>query len=213
MPNEISSAYDTWSETYEAAPNRTRDLAAKSLREKNLALNGKDVLEIGCGTGLNTKYLAEHARSVTTFDFSAGMLERARVNVPSANVRFFEQDIRLAWAVEDASADLIVCTLVLEHVEYLRHIFAEARRVLRTGGEFLIYELHPARQLAGGQAQFKDAADETVLIPAFQHHISDYANAAVGAGFNTVHLEDLSDEDDLATNALPRLLSVLTKVY
>jgi ubiquinone/menaquinone biosynthesis C-methylase UbiE len=211
--DEISSSYDAWSQTYEAVENATRDLAAASLRTKLLDLRGKDVLEIGCGTGLNTKYLAEHSRSVRALDFSAGMLAQARANIAAENVRFAEQDIRLAWAVADSSVDLIVCTLVLEHIEDLSHVFTEARRVLRVGGEFLLYELHPARQLTGGQAQFKNGTEETVLIPAFLHNVSDYVNTAVAAGFNTVRLEDLSDENDRAKNALPRLLCVLCKVY
>jgi len=206
--DEISSSYDAWSRTYEAVENATRDLAAASLRNQLLDLSNKDVLEIGCGTGLNTKYLAENSRSVTALDFSAGMLERARANVAAANARFVEQDIRLVWAVADSSVDFIVCTLVLEHIEDLRHIFDEARRVLRPGGEFLLYELHPFRQLTGGQAQFKDSADSTVLIPAFLHNVSDYVNTAVEAGFGIVRLEELSDENDRSKNALPRLLSV-----
>lgn len=209
--DRIASAYNRWSQTYETVVNPTRDLAATVLRQQSLNLHNRDVLEIGCGTGLNTRYLAEHGRSVTALDFSAGMLEQARANVPATNVRFLQNDIRLEWAVADSSFDFVVCTLVLEHIKDLGHVFIEARRVIRAGGEFLIYELHPFRQLRGGQAQFVDAAfDEVVLIPAFLHDVSDYVNASIEAGFELIRLSEWRDASEAAKTAIPRLLSVHT---
>lgn len=211
--DEIASAYDDWSRTYEAVENPTRDLAASTLRQQSLNLHNRDVLEIGCGTGLNTRYLAEHCRSVTALDFSAGMLEQARTNVSVSNVRFVQNDLRLRWNVDDRSIDLIVCTLVLEHIEDLRHTFSEAARVLRLGGEFLIYELHPFRQMRGGQAQFEDACSNTlVLIPAYLHDVSDFVNTSIECGFDLLRLEEWRDAQDKDKTALPRVLSVHVRV-
>jgi ubiquinone/menaquinone biosynthesis C-methylase UbiE len=207
--DKIASAYNGWSRTYETVANPTRDLAAAALRQHALDLPNREVLEIGCGTGLNTRYLAEHARSVVALDFSTGMLEQARCNLQAANVRFVQQDIRLKWSVDDRSIDLIICTLVLEHIENLRHIFSEAARVLRAGGEFLIYELHPFRQLQGGQAQFKDTdSNAVVLIPAYLHSISEFVNASLECGFNLLRLDELHDATDKDKTGFPRLLSV-----
>ncbi len=141
--SDIASAYDGWSGTYESMENATRDLAATALRGQKVRLPGRDVLEIGCGTGINTRYLAENCRSVTAIDFSERMLGKARENVAAENVKFARGDIRLGWEVENSSFDLVVCALVLEHIENLGHIFDEAARALRPGGEFLLYELHP----------------------------------------------------------------------
>ncbi len=211
--NKIASAYDGWSRTYETVENPTRDLAASALRQQSLNLHNRDVLEIGCGTGLNTRYLAEQSRSVTALDFSAGMLEQARVNVSAPNVSFVQNDIQLQWNVDDRSIDWIICTLVLEHIEDLRHIFSEATRVLRSGGEFLIYELHPFRQLQGGRAQFKDArSNELVLIPAYLHDVSDFVNTSIECGFNLVRLDEWRDAQDKDKTGLPRVLSVRVRV-
>jgi ubiquinone/menaquinone biosynthesis C-methylase UbiE len=211
-PNEISTAYDIWSQNYETVENRTRDLAAFALREQGAKLRNKDVLEIGCGTGVNTRYLAENCRSVAAVDFSAGMVEKARVNVTAENVRFIEGDIQLGWQFADASFDFIVCTLVLEHIENLRHVFAEARRVLREGGEFWLYELHPFRQMQGGQAQFKSDNGTTTLITAYLHSVSEFVNTAIEAGFEIVRLDEWRDGDDAANNLSPRLLSLNVRV-
>ncbi|WP_437644097.1 hypothetical protein [Sorangium sp. So ce362] len=39
-------------------------MGAAALRQRDLALAGRDVIEIGCGTGRNTPWLAERAASV-----------------------------------------------------------------------------------------------------------------------------------------------------
>jgi malonyl-CoA O-methyltransferase len=207
--DQVASAYDDWSLTYESVENRTRDLAAQAMRQQALALQDRDLLEIGCGTGLNTGYLAEHCRSVVALDFSVGMLNRARANVSASNVRFIESDIRRRWSADDAAFDLIVSALVLEHIENLPHIFSEAARVLRPGGEFLIFELHPFRQLQGSQAQFKRTdADEVVLIPAYLHSISDFVNTSLECGFHLLRIDEWLDAKDQVKTGIPRLLSL-----
>lgn len=206
--SEVAAAYDEWSSTYETCANATRDLAASVLRRQLPERLDRDVLEIGCGTGLNTRYLAARSRSVLAFDFSAGMLEQARASVVAANVRFEQQDIRSAWQTATDSVDLIVCTLVLEHIEDLHPVFSEAARVLRHGGEIFVSELHPYRQLLGGQAQFPDeATGEVNYVAAYLHDVSDYVRAWLRQGFELISLDEWRDAEDAAQLKPPRLLS------
>ncbi len=207
--SEVAAAYNQWSYTYETVENATRDLAAHLLRRELPDVHNRDVLEIGCGTGVNTRYLAEKSRSVLALDFSTGMLEQARANVPAAHVRFEQQDIRRTWSLADASVDLVVCTLVLEHIEHLDHVFHEASRVLRPGGEFFVCELHPYRQLQGGQAQFTSAdTGKVVLVSAFLHDISDYVNVSIQHDFTLLRLGEWRDGEDAAQSTFPRLLTI-----
>ncbi|HYO62578.1 MAG TPA: methyltransferase domain-containing protein [Pyrinomonadaceae bacterium] len=207
--DEIAGAYDRWAGTYETNENATRDMAARVIRRRFADARDGDVLEIGCGTGLNTRHLAERSRSVLAFDFSAGMLERARANVSGANVRFEQRDIRRGWPLADDAVDLVVCTLVLEHVEDLGHVFGEAARVLRPGGEFFVCELHPFRQLQGGQAQFTEHdSGRVVLVPAFLHDVSDYLNAGARHGFELLRADEWRDDEGAAKTSPPRLLSL-----
>ena len=175
---DVAGAYDRWAASYDDAPNATRDLDAAVVRAAPLAVDGRDVLELGCGTGKNTAWLAERARRVVAMDFSAGMLDAARRRVRSDTVRFVQHDVTEAWPVAAATVDVVIGNLVLEHVRDVAPVFAEAARVLRAGGRLFACELHPFRQLRGGQAHFTDAATgETVHVPAFTHAVSDYVNA------------------------------------
>jgi ubiquinone/menaquinone biosynthesis C-methylase UbiE len=205
---DIASAYDRWAMTYDSDPNKTREMAASALRQSGLALAGREVLEIGCGTGYNTQWLAEQAAKVVALDFSAGMLRQAKTRVPAHNVRLIEHDIRAAWPLPAAGADVAIVMLVLEHIENVSAVFAEAARTLRPGGDFFICELHPTRQLSGRQAEFKDTeTGRQVRVPAYLHDISEFINAGLRAGFELMHLGELRDPHALQID-LPRVLTL-----
>ena len=207
--SDVARAYDRWATQDDADHNATRDLDAAVVRAAPLHLARHDVLELGCGTGKNTVWLAAQARQLHALDFSEGMLAEARRRVTSPNVRFVQHDVRSGWPLADASVDVVIGNLVLEHVEWLAPIFAEAARVLRPGGELFLCELHPYRQLRGGQAHFTDAGTgETVHVRAHVHSTSEYVNAGIQAG---LRLRTLGEwlEPEAAAGSAPRLLSML----
>jgi ubiquinone/menaquinone biosynthesis C-methylase UbiE len=208
-PIDVAAAYDRWASQYDDDPNATRDLDAEVLRRAPLHLDGRDVLELGCGTGKNTIWLAESTRQVVAMDFSDGMMAAARRRVRTHNVRFVQHDVRERWPLASGAVDVVVGNLVLEHVQHLAPIYAEAVRVLRPGGQLFLCELHPFRQLRGGQAHFSDQrTGETVHVAAFTHSASEYVNCGIAAG---LVLRELGEwlETGAPTDAPPRLLSVL----
>jgi ubiquinone/menaquinone biosynthesis C-methylase UbiE len=210
--SEIAAAYNDWAETYDTDPNRTRDLAGKTLRQVNLNLAGRRLIELGCGTGRNTAWLAERAAEIVALDFSEEMLVRARARVNDPSVRFVRHDARETWPFADSSADVVVAMLILEHIELLATIFAEAARVLTFGGELFVCELHPMRQLAGGQAQFNNPnTGEHQRVTAFLHDVSEYVNTGLSSGLELKHLGEWRDAGAPA-NSPPRLLSLLFRL-
>jgi len=203
---KVDEAYEIWSRTYDEDRNLTRDLDEQITRTTLKDCHGKLILEIGCGTGKNTRWLCEVAEQVHAIDFSAAMIEQARQKCPCENVTFTLADITKRWPIDDAAVDIITCNLVLEHVSDLRFIFAEAARVLIDGGQCLVSELHPFRQYQGVQARFERAA-ETIAIPAFVHHISDFLDGARQAKLSLIAMNEWWHAED--ENKPPRLISFM----
>ncbi len=202
---DIQNAYNEWSYSYDQDENRTRDLDRDVVRSRFAGQQFDSVLEIGCGTGKNTSFLAQIGKSVQAVDFSEGMIAKAREKVQTGNVRFSLMDITKPWKFEQKSFDLIVCDLVLEHIQNLSHVFSEAAQTLRPGGHFFIDELHPFRQYEGTKARFY-RAEEKVEVDAFVHHISDFLKAAGESRLSLVHLEEYWHATD--ENKPPRILSL-----
>ena len=200
----IQDAYTHWSLTYDEDRNRTRDLDQQVTYSTLSGQHVGSIVETGCGTGKNTAFLAEIGDKITALDFSAGMLARAREKVQAANVTFVETDLTQVWPVEDRSADLVVCNLVLEHIENLHFIFVQAARVLLPGGRFFVCELPPFRQYQGTQATFQ-RGDGAVLIDAYVHHISDFLAAAKASGLSLASLNEWWHVED--EGKPPRLAS------
>jgi ubiquinone/menaquinone biosynthesis C-methylase UbiE len=202
----IQNAYTDWSEIYDMNENLTRDLDQKVTRESLSGQHFKSILELGCGTGKNTMLLVQIGEQVHALDFSAGMIEKAKEKVKAENVRFVMADLTKHWYCEDHAYDLITCSLVLEHIADLLHIFSEAARTLQPKGKFFINELHPFKQYQGTKARFeKDEA--TIEVAAFVHHISDFIHAATGNGLRLVTLNEYWHEAD--QEKPPRLISFL----
>ena len=209
---DVAQAYNKWAASYDADKNITRDLDALVMQRVGLALDDKDVLELGSGTGKNTTYLAQRARHVTAIDFSEGMIARAHQRIVTNNVQFVKHDVRDTWPVESASADIVVANLILEHVHDLAPVFFEAARVLRPNGQFYFCELHPYRQLTGGQANFVDPdTGESVQVTAHVHTVSEYVMSGIECGFSLVSLGEWT-EDEAPANTPPRLISCLFKL-
>jgi ubiquinone/menaquinone biosynthesis C-methylase UbiE len=208
MNMNIQKAYNNWSETYDTDENLTRDLDQKVTRDTLANLYFNSILEVGCGTGKNTSFLAQIGETVHVVDFSEGMIEKAKEKVRAENVRFSPMDITQKWNFENQSFDLIVCNLVLEHIEDFSFIFSEAARVLKDKGRFFINELHPFKQYEGRKARFyKD--EETIEVEAFVHHISDFFSAATNDGLTLEKLNEYWHEQD--QNKPPRLISFIFK--
>lgn len=84
--------------------------------------NNFHVLDVGCGSGAFTFFLAERNKSVIGVDGSAEMLricETKKKNLGSINVDFINSDVGSLGKHLDEKSDLVICSSVLEYLDDL----------------------------------------------------------------------------------------------
>jgi ubiquinone/menaquinone biosynthesis C-methylase UbiE len=96
------------------------------------------VIDLGCGTGLSTRYWAERAGLVIGVDPSPDMLIYARSHTPNPNVAYlFGYGHQVALAND--CADIVTCSQSLHWMD-AKLTLAEISRLLRPGGIFAVYD-------------------------------------------------------------------------
>lgn len=98
-------------------------------------LQGRSVLEVGCGEGYGTALIAGVAMHVTGLDYDAITVAHAAAQYP--RVRFVRANLA-ALPLRSASVDAVATLQVIEHVWDHPQFLAECRRVLRPGGTLLV---------------------------------------------------------------------------
>lgn len=200
----IDKAYNSWAESYDEMLNKTRDLEEKAARSMLKEAYFNTILELGSGTGKNTKWLAEKCDKLIGLDFSEEMIAKAKQKIQLDHVDFKQQDLKEDWNISKSSIALVSCSLVLEHVENLNPIFKKVSDVLKTNGVFYLGELHPFKQYSGSKARFVNGT-EIQELEVYTHHISDYLSAAKNNQLDLVELKEWFDEDERSN--IPRLIT------
>lgn len=110
---------------------------------KRLGLSGcagKDVVEVGCGSGYGAWLLSSLGpRSYVGFDLMPEQIEIARRRGLNG-ARFLVADATEISELADGCADIVVIFGILHHVEAWRQAVAQCRRLLRPGGIVLVDE-------------------------------------------------------------------------
>lgn len=200
----IEKSYNSWAEQYDTNENKTRDLDKKATIETLSKFDFENVVELGSGTGKNSEWLITKAKFVIGLDFSEEMLNKAKSKIASDKIRFQIADLKKPWPIQNNFADLITCSLTLEHIKDLDFIFNQASQKLKTNGRLFVCELHPARQYLGSKAKYETEKGIEEL-EVFVHHISDYILAAKNNSFTMIELNEWFDNQ--RENEVPRLIS------
>ncbi len=97
---------------------------------------GQRLLDLGCGTGAHLPVLATHAAELLAVDLAPNMVARAQARGYQALVADAEQ-----LPLADGSLDRIFSNLMVQWLDGLGPVLAEAKRLLQPGGVALISTL------------------------------------------------------------------------
>ena len=100
------------------------------------SLAGKKVLDVGCGGGLLSEYLAKAGASVVGIDASATIIEVAREHAQTShlNIDYETTDVESFAERNLGRFDIVTCMEMLEHVPKPDEIVAAVARCLRPHG-------------------------------------------------------------------------------
>jgi ubiquinone/menaquinone biosynthesis C-methylase UbiE len=137
-------------------------------------LRGADVLEVGCGRGGGSSFIARYrdARTTIGLDLSRSAIALCRKHRRAAGLGFVQGDA-LAMPFPDRAFDAVVNVESSHCYSSMDDFLAEVHRVLRPGGSFLFADLRPApgmavlrRELADGPLELVEIRDITARVTA-----------------------------------------------
>jgi SAM-dependent methyltransferase len=128
-------------------------------------VRGKRILEIGCGDGYGSAYLAEAAQEVIGIDYDRQTILRAQQKYKAQNLAFSCMEAT-GLELPDNYFDIICSFQVIEHIpqDGLKQYLREARRVMKDSGEFCLSTLNLSNAMKSGQAYAKNPAHTKEFI-------------------------------------------------
>jgi ubiquinone/menaquinone biosynthesis C-methylase UbiE len=108
-------------------------------------VDGKKVLDIGCGEGYFSRIFATAGAKVTGVDLSDALIRAAAEEEERhpLGVKYFVADAADLSFLESESFDLAFCYMALMDIEDYEGAISEASRVLKTGKRFVVLIEHP----------------------------------------------------------------------
>lgn len=176
--------------------------------EERARLQGRDVVDVGCGGGILAEGLASRGARVTGIDMAGAALDVARMHMIECGIRV---DYRRTSAEDHAreapaSADIVTCMELLEHVPDPASLVAACARIARPGGDVFFSTINRTPKAYA----FAIVGAEYVLrlLPRGTH---DYARfirpSELGAWLRAAGLE-LRDVTGMSYNPLTRRYSL-----
>lgn len=210
-------AYDLWAEVYDTDGNFLQ--ALDTIEMKTLFPEGIKALkaprpwkavDLGCGTGRNTSNLVEAGMGeIVALDLSSKMLELARrkigagSNAPKVHFDTFDMIASPEVPERALAADMIVSTLVIEHVP-ADVFFRTCAKILKPEGILVLTNMH-SDMGSISQAGFIDPKTGEKIRPvSYPHTVAATVDAAKRDGFVVIgEIKEVSVDEVLAQRLGP----------
>ena len=153
---------------------------------------GSDILDIGCGLGASTLYLAKHYSVAATGITNSSVQVQMAINAAArerldaqfllmdAEAMDFQRQFDLLWSVESIS-----------HYEHREEFFASAAKLLKPGGLFAITDWFKKKNLTRAETKkFIDPIEKGMLVEL--QTMDDYKHSLTSNGLQIMHCEVLN---------------------
>jgi malonyl-CoA O-methyltransferase len=185
------NGYALWAESYDHESNNPVIAGEEEVIWTLIGdVRGLDVLDVGCGTGRHALPFAAQGARVLGLDPTPEMLAQARqkANAAGLSVEFRTSTIA---ALDPALGrfDLVLCCLVLSHVQDLDGAIAKLAAHIRPGGRLLVSDFHPLNILLGWRTSCT-CQGQKYVVPNYLHLPADYYNAITAAGLNVTEFHE-----------------------
>ena len=148
-------------------------------------INGKRILDYGCGSGKFSRVLAEKGAEVIAVDPTESMLTLARAhNCQRINYQYIESnDISFVDAIDAAVATYVLCGRAddQEVVDIIKNIYGK----LSVGGSFIVLDPHPMNRLGADRSGLVKICLEGMQNPIFDYWrpVEKYVSLLQEGGF------------------------------
>ncbi|MCO5994162.1 class I SAM-dependent DNA methyltransferase [Actinoallomurus rhizosphaericola] len=186
---DVRTGYGQWVSTYEETVEDVMDLALLDRLTEPAWGSVRRAVDLGCGTGRTAAWLRRHGvTAIDGVDLTPEMLAVARSK--GGHDRLFEADVT-ATGLDGGTYDLVIASLIDEHLADLEPFYAEAWRLAEPGALCVIVAFHPHFIMAFGMpTHFTSRSGEPIAISTHVHLLSDHVMAGVASGWRLVEMRE-----------------------
>jgi 2-polyprenyl-3-methyl-5-hydroxy-6-metoxy-1,4-benzoquinol methylase len=190
-------------------------------------VQGKKILDLGCGEGGYSRELQKRGAEVVAVDCSEKVIGYAaeQAEREGLSIQHFMRNSNDLYDFDDSTFDIVLCSMMLMDCEDFEGTVKEAVRVLKPSGKMFVSVLHPCfngnheegigRQGTGIEREvviknyFAPTKWEAPLykgsIPVLWHHrsLEDYVKAFVKCGLTIVDLNEPRSTNEQAKLSIP----------
>jgi SAM-dependent methyltransferase len=135
---------------------------------------GRQIVDLGCGTGESLKWLAQRGYIVTGVDISSEMLDIARKTTQGMSVRWVRSDIRNVPDVKEMDLALALDVMhEFSSLQEIQEVFQSANTLLKAGKLF-IFDLYTIEGLVDRSSGEDTLTYDQDGVTIFAHNHFDY---------------------------------------
>ncbi|MEV0293343.1 class I SAM-dependent methyltransferase [Nocardia sp. NPDC050710] len=191
---DAATGYDGWAPTYDRTVMDEMDSALLERLRRPEWARMRRAADLGCGTGRTGGWLrAQGVSHIDGVDVSAGMLELARAR--GAHTTLAQADVR-ETGLAGGAYDLVIASLIDEHLPDLTPFYTEARRLAAPGAHCVMVSYHPQFMMVTGMpTHYTPESGVPVAISTHLHLIGEHVSAALAAGWVLTEMAEALVDD------------------